>query len=273
MGKREDPALGDLEGGELLSGDGPSEQAEPSAPSAPTPSLWPPPPPPSPPRAPAPPWTATAPITPRRRPSGALVALLVTAGLIVLGGAIIAVLVSSGNDVSPNPRPSTDGGRAADPSARESPSLLSPRGMRRALAVVRRELGSNARVLQVRVAPEGSTAAGLSVLTRRKRVDVKRDGTAEVNATGPFSFPSFSLEAVDPNAPSRIESALERRGQSVKTLKLDPFNAGVRWRAFAANSANTWTAYRVDRNGRGLCRLGRVTYAGSVRTDAKGRRC
>ena len=122
--------------------------------------------------------------------------------------------------------------------------------MRKALEVVERKLGSDTQLQSVRVEQESFQA-----IARDKLVIVKRDGSSDVLPGPPTIVAPFSLEAVDPGAPSRIEQSVTGTGKELFYTILTglQYKGGVQWISFAADASNS--AFRSDRNGRGLCPL------------------
>ncbi len=122
--------------------------------------------------------------------------------------------------------------------------------MRKALAVVKRKLGSDAQLQSIRVDRESFQAIG-----RDKLVIVKRDGSSDVLPGPPTLVAPFNLEAVDPGAPSRIQQSFASAGKDLFYTILTglQYKGGVQWITFAADARNS--GFRSDRSGRGLCAL------------------
>lgn len=244
----------------------------PDTPSA-QPSPW-----PSPASSPAPdPWPATAssggstasPSVPawtehaptgdqRRRLWPVLLAVFVAFDLLAAAGifAVISVSGGGGDESASSPaieRPSSPASpekEAARGGNEERPSLLSPAGMRRALAVVKRKLGSDVQLQSIRVERESFQA-----IARDKLVMVSRDGSSDVLPGPPTIVAPFPIKAIDPAAPSRIEQSFVSTGKKLFYTILTGLNykGGVQWITFASDARNS--GYRSDRSGRGLCRL------------------
>jgi len=190
-----------------------------------------------------------------------LLAAFVLFNVLVVGGIYAAFFASGEGDddqaASSRPsgieRPSAPASpekEAARGGNDEKPSLLSPTGMRRALKEVERKLGPDVQLQSIRVEKETFQA-----IARDKLVIVKRDGSSDVLPGPPTIVAPFSLEAVDPGAPSRIEQSFVSTGKKLFYTILSglQYKGGVQWITFAADAKNS--AFRSDRTGRGLCPL------------------
>lgn len=267
--KREDPALGTLSAGELLTDDDtPPGSSEPGRPPSSQPPTWPSPtpsperpkgegPPPAP--SPTPPatawWSPSRPPLPRpRRQRWFVGRAIVVLVLMALGGVGYLADLIAGKDSSPRQTSTTERPREGDGhggGVRESPSPVSPRGMKRAIAELRDRLGPAAKLQSLRVDPQSTQAIA------RGKLVVLRRGEDPVVLPGPSTIlDGFTLEAVDPRAPARIQAALRRRERDLNYAVLtgDAIRGGVQWIAFVDEGR---TGYRADRSGRGLCPLGR----------------
>ena len=210
----------------------------------------------------APGWTQRAPAEGEKRPLWPiLLAAFVLFNVLVVGGIYAAFFASGEGDddqaASSRPsgieRPSAPASpekEAARGGNDEKPSLLSPTGMRRALKEVERKLGPDVQLQSIRVEKETFQA-----IARDKLVIVKRDGSSDVLPGPPTIVAPFSLEAVDPGAPSRIEQSFVSTGKKLFYTILSglQYKGGVQWITFAADAKNS--AFRSDRTGRGLCPL------------------
>jgi pyruvate/2-oxoglutarate dehydrogenase complex dihydrolipoamide acyltransferase (E2) component len=202
--------------------------------------------------------TGGGPTPPPRKPwlPVVVIALIAVVALVMVAGAAILLLSSGSSDSSATPaptqagapeRPSTATPEApAEPAPPERPSGLSPKGSADALRAIR-AAAKGRDAMTLRVDPDGMTAIV------KGKVIVYRNGQLQVLPGPPTTPFKFSLDDVDPAAPSRINKLVRERGKQVEYLVyvVNPVDKAVTWTIVTKDSKN----YSADPAGRRLCKL------------------